>query len=34
MDNQEKAFTRFEKILDTWEQQQKQYQTYLDSLKK
>ena len=28
------AFARFEKILDTWESQQKQYQKYLDSLPK
>jgi hypothetical protein len=34
MDKQEAAFVRFQKILDTWEQQQKQYQQYLDSLKK
>jgi hypothetical protein len=34
MSKQEAAFTRFEKILDTWDQQQKQYQKYLDSLKK
>jgi hypothetical protein len=25
-------FARFEKILDTWERQQSQYQRYLDSL--
>jgi septal ring factor EnvC (AmiA/AmiB activator) len=34
MDKQEAAFARFEKILATWEQQQKQYQKYLDSLPK
>ena len=34
MTRQEADFARFEKILDTWEQQQKQYQKYLDSLAK
>lgn len=34
MTRQEADFARFEKILDTWEQQQKQYQRYLDSLTK
>lgn len=34
MARQEKNLARFEKILDTWESQQKQYQKYLDSLKK
>ncbi len=28
------AFKRFEKILDTWEAQQRQYQRYLDTLPK
>jgi hypothetical protein len=31
---QQDDFIRFEKILDTWEAQQKQYQKYLDSLPK
>jgi hypothetical protein len=31
---QQDDFARFEKILDTWEIQQKQYQKYLDSLPK
>ena|SRR3989442_15949518 len=31
---QQEDFARFEKILDTWEGQQKQYQRYLDSLTK
>jgi hypothetical protein len=34
MKRQLDAFARFEKILDTWESQQKQYQKYLDSLAK
>ena len=34
MRRQLEAFVRFEKILDTWESQQKQYQKYLDSLAK
>ena len=34
MKRQLEAFARFEKILDTWESQQKQYQKYLDSLPK
>ena len=29
---QQDDFARFEKILDAWELQQKQYQKYLDSL--
>ena len=33
-DRQLKAFARFEKILDTWETQQEQYQKYLDTLPK
>jgi len=31
---QEADVSRFEKILDSWENQQKQYQKYLDTLKK
>jgi hypothetical protein len=31
---QQDDFVRFEKILETWESQQKQYQKYLDSLLK
>jgi hypothetical protein len=31
---QQDEMARFEKILDTWETQQKQYQKYLDSLPK
>jgi hypothetical protein len=31
---QQDDFARFEKILDTWESQQKLYQKYLDSLSK
>jgi hypothetical protein len=31
---QQDDFAKFEKILDTWESQQKQYQKYLDSLPK
>jgi hypothetical protein len=31
---QQDDFAKFEKILDTWESQQKQYQKYLDSLRK
>jgi membrane-bound lytic murein transglycosylase len=31
---QQDAYDRFEKILATWESQQKQYQKYLDSLPK
>jgi hypothetical protein len=34
MKKQVDAFVRFEKILDTWERQQQQYQKYLDSLPK
>jgi hypothetical protein len=34
MKKQLEAFGRFQKILDTWETQQKQYQKYLDSLPK
>jgi hypothetical protein len=34
MKRQLEAFARFEKILDTWESQQKQYQKYLDTLAK
>jgi hypothetical protein len=34
MKRQQDDFARFEKILDTWELQQKQYQKYLDSLQK
>ena len=31
---QEEDNNRYKKILDRWEQQQKAYQAYLDSLKK
>jgi hypothetical protein len=31
---QEEDIARFAKILDSWERQQHEYQTYLDSLKK
>ena len=31
-ERQLKAFTRFEKVLETWERQQQQYQKYLDTL--
>jgi hypothetical protein len=31
---QEEDIARFGKILDTWDRQQREYQTYLDSLKK
>jgi len=31
---QQDDFARFEKVLETWESQQKQYQKYLDSLSK
>ena len=34
MQRQLDDMARFEKILDTWESQQKQYQKYLDSLPK
>ena len=34
MKRQDIAFKRYEKILETWEQQQQQYQRYLDSLAK
>ena len=34
MKQEEKDFARFEKILDTWQRQQVQYQKYLDSLGK
>lgn len=33
MDKQEAQIERFNKILETWEKQQAQYQAYLDSLK-
>src|SRR5258705_11336410 len=34
LEKQLRAFKRFEKILDTWETQQQQYQKYLDTLPK
>ena len=33
-ERQEADITRYEKILDTWERQQAEYQKYLDSLHK
>jgi septal ring factor EnvC (AmiA/AmiB activator) len=33
-ERQLRAFKRFEKVLDTWETQQQQYQKYLDTLPK
>jgi uncharacterized protein len=33
MDQQQTELDRFDKVLSTWEHQQKQYQSYLDSLK-
>lgn len=34
MQRQQDDLARFEKVLDTWESQQMQYQKYLDSLPK
>ena len=34
LDKQEQTYARFQQVITTWERQQKEYQAYLDSLKK